>query len=71
LQRKYWSSPEAKIYASVVLADEKWFDSKQKNLIVWKNKDIVHLSLYKFKENPGNRKQYKKMQYLNPNSAII
>jgi hypothetical protein len=26
LQRKYWSSPEAKIYASVVLADEKWFD---------------------------------------------
>lgn len=26
LQRKYWSSPEVKIYASVVLADEKWFD---------------------------------------------
>ncbi|MGB8217221.1 MAG: GNAT family N-acetyltransferase [Candidatus Methanoperedens sp.] len=25
LQRKYWSSPEIKIKASVVLADEKWF----------------------------------------------
>jgi len=28
LQRKYWSSPEVKIYASVVLADERWFDLK-------------------------------------------
>ncbi|MDO8727431.1 MAG: GNAT family N-acetyltransferase [Candidatus Methanoperedens sp.] len=26
LQRKYWSSPETKINASVVLADERWFD---------------------------------------------
>ena len=26
LQRKYWSSPEIKIKASVVLADEKWFE---------------------------------------------
>jgi GNAT superfamily N-acetyltransferase len=26
LQRKYWSSPEVKIFASVVLADERWFD---------------------------------------------
>jgi len=26
LQRKYWSSPEIKINASVVLADEKWFE---------------------------------------------
>lgn len=25
LQRKYWSTPELKIKASVVLADEKWF----------------------------------------------
>jgi N-acetylglutamate synthase-like GNAT family acetyltransferase len=30
LQRKYWSSPEVKIYASVVLADEKWFDFQTK-----------------------------------------
>jgi len=27
LQREYWSSPEIKIKASVVLADEKWFNS--------------------------------------------
>ncbi len=26
MQRKYWSSPEIKIKASVVLADEKWFN---------------------------------------------
>ena len=26
LQRKYWSSPEIKIKASVVLADKKWFE---------------------------------------------
>ena len=26
LQRKYWASPEIKIKASVVLADEKWFE---------------------------------------------
>lgn len=25
LQRKYWSTPELKIKASIVLADEKWF----------------------------------------------
>jgi N-acetylglutamate synthase-like GNAT family acetyltransferase len=27
LQRKYWSNPEPKIKASVVLADEKWFST--------------------------------------------
>jgi len=27
LQRKYWSTPEIKIKASVVLADEKWFST--------------------------------------------
>jgi hypothetical protein len=32
LQRKYWSSPETKINASVVLADEKWFEIARKIL---------------------------------------
>ncbi len=31
LQRKYWSSPEIKIKASVVLADEKWFKFINRN----------------------------------------
>lgn len=32
LLRKYWSIPERQIETSVVLADEKWFDTKRSNL---------------------------------------
>jgi GNAT superfamily N-acetyltransferase len=31
LQKKYWSTPEKKIKASVVLADERWFDLNKSN----------------------------------------
>ncbi len=31
LQRKYWSTPEIKIKASVVLADERWFKILARN----------------------------------------
>jgi len=30
LLRKYWSIPERQVEASVVLADEKWFKSKER-----------------------------------------
>ena len=40
LQRKYWSSPEIKIKASVVLADEKWFEFTVNMESVFERKEV-------------------------------